>query len=102
MPEPSPAFVSTSTRCPALVSAFTPAGTSPTRYSLSFTSFGRPTIIDLLLSEVRSQESGVRSQNGIEWKNNSSRGACLLPLAAPKLRGIHLLLGKLVAQPVNL
>src|SRR5438876_7308592 len=45
MPDPSPALVSTSTRCPALVSAFTPAGTSPTRYSLSFTSLGRPTII---------------------------------------------------------
>ena len=38
---------------PASVSALTPAGTSPTLYSLSFTSFGKPTIMISPLSLVR-------------------------------------------------
>src|SRR5258708_5868922 len=43
-PDPSPASFSTSTRWPASVSARTPAGVSPTRYSLSLISFGSPMI----------------------------------------------------------
>src|SRR5436305_13450387 len=43
-PEPSPALRSTIQRCPASVSARTPAGVSPTRYSLSLISLRSPTI----------------------------------------------------------
>src|SRR5215213_540501 len=42
-PEPSPALTSTRMSCPASLSARTPAGVSPTRYSLSLISLGRPT-----------------------------------------------------------
>ncbi len=44
MPEPTPALVSTRTVWPALVSARTPAGTMPTRYSRVLISLGTPTI----------------------------------------------------------
>src|SRR5437868_2576608 len=42
--EPAPASVSTRTLWPASVSARTPAGVRPTRYSLSLISLGRPMI----------------------------------------------------------
>src|SRR4030095_15361421 len=69
MPDPSPALVSTSTLWPPEVSALTPAGINPTRYSLSLTSFGRPTIIILLESQwsviqslpFRVQRSGFKA-----------------------------------------
>src|SRR4051794_39914943 len=42
--EPSPARDSTRTRCPARTSSRTPSGVAATRYSLSLTSRGTPTI----------------------------------------------------------
>src|ERR1039457_470934 len=44
-PDSAPAWVSTSTKCPASVSAFTPAGVTPTRASLSLISLGTPMIM---------------------------------------------------------
>ena len=42
--EPSPAPVSTTTRCPAWISSRAPSGVAATRYSWFLTSFGIPTI----------------------------------------------------------
>src|SRR5438874_10918322 len=42
MAESSPALCSTSTLCPAVTNAWTPAGVMPTRLSWSLTSFGTP------------------------------------------------------------
>src|SRR5215217_511631 len=47
--EPTPAPASTTTSCPARVSSRTPSGVCATRYSLSLTSFGIPTITVVLL-----------------------------------------------------
>src|ERR1035437_1982785 len=44
-PDCAPAWVSTSTVCPASQSAFTPAGITPTRASLSLISLGTPIFI---------------------------------------------------------
>src|SRR5262245_40936546 len=42
--DPAPASCSTTTRCPAAVSSRAPSGVRATRYSLSLTSLGTPTI----------------------------------------------------------
>src|SRR5437868_13786497 len=50
IPLPTPAPFSISTWCPRAVSAATPPGTSPTRYSRVLISFGQPMIISSLRS----------------------------------------------------
>src|ERR1039458_3947567 len=56
-PDCAPAFVSTNTLCPSSVSAFTPAGVTPTRASLSLISLGTPIII--VVSPVWFHSGGV-------------------------------------------
>src|SRR5689334_13031328 len=70
MPEPAPASCSTTTRWPAAVSARTPAGTSPTRFSLSLISRGRPMIMRFLRAEdsVRSRPSAAISLVGVDLR----------------------------------
>ena len=56
-PEPSPASVSTRTVLPSCTNSCTPAGTSPTRYSLSLISFVKPIFIRMPPSKRRGLSS---------------------------------------------
>src|SRR4051812_28438651 len=58
-PEPPPASVSTMISWPASLSARTPAGVSPTLYSLSLISLGRPTI------KIHSPDTYVLRKHGL-------------------------------------
>src|ERR1035437_1248884 len=64
-PDCAPAWVSTSTVWPASVSAFTPAGVTPTRASLSLISLGTPMII--AVSPVRIESGSVGCRPGEDW-----------------------------------
>src|SRR6266545_965712 len=75
MLEPAPAPSWTRTWCPAAVSSRAPSGVSATRYSLSLTSFGTPTITALPLP---------RSGRGKRTRPGRDAGT-----ASGRLHGVH-------------
>src|SRR5919106_4442928 len=73
MADPSPAPDSTNTRCPATASSRTPAGVTATRYSLSLTSRGIPTITAASSPPGRIPAGPAGCYGGTTWEGRMER-----------------------------